>query len=112
MSNNTAATAGVATVNSVTTAPTYLELISRDEKTVQKENLKIKAQEAALNVSRDVLALNTEITLKRSSLETAQRAVPYSVAAEYKIAKELKELEERLAFANQIKETRFTDAAI
>jgi len=36
--------------------PTYLELISKDEKTVQKENLKIKAQEAALSVAREILS--------------------------------------------------------
>ena len=42
--------------------PTYLELISKDEKTVQKENLKITAQEAALNVSREILALSSEET--------------------------------------------------
>ena len=36
--------------NPTVAQPTYLQLISKDEKTVQKENLKIKAQEAALNV--------------------------------------------------------------
>ena len=97
---------------SETRVPTYLELISKDEKTVQKENLKIKAQEAALNVSRDILALNAEINLRKSALEAAQRAIPYSVSAEYKLAKELKEYEARLEFAMEIKDSRFTDASI
>ena len=92
--------------------PTYLELISKDEKTVQKENLKIKAQEAALNVARDILALNAEVSLRKSALEIAQRAIPYSVSTEYKIAKELKEYEARLKFAMEIKDSRFTDASI
>lgn len=98
--------------NSTVAQPTYLQLISKDEKTVQKENLKIKAQEAALNVSRDILALNSEIAVKKSQVENAQRAIPYSVAAEYKLSKELVELEARLAFANSVKDSRFTDATI
>ena len=98
--------------NSTVAQPTYLQLISKDEKTVQKENLKIKAQEAALNVSRDILALNSEIAVKKSQVENAQRAIPYSVAAEYKLSKELVELEARLEFANSVKDSRFTDATI
>lgn len=34
---------------------TYLELISQDEKTILKEDLKLKAQEANLEISREVL---------------------------------------------------------
>ena len=98
--------------NPTVAQPTYLELISKDEKTVQKENLKIKAQEAALNVARDILSLNAEIGLRKSALEAAQRAIPYSVAAEYKLSKELAEFEARLAFANSVKDSRFTDATI
>ena len=92
--------------------PTYLELISKDEKTVQKENLKIKAQEAALNVSREILALSSEETALKSEVEKAKRAIPYSVATEYKAAKKLEEVQARLAFANEIKENRFSDATI
>ncbi len=92
--------------------PTYLELISKDEKTVQKENLKIKAQEAALNVAREILSLNAEISLANSEVEKAQRAIPYSVAIEYKAVKKLEELTVRLEFATGIKDSRFTDATI
>ena len=92
--------------------PTYLELISKDEKTVQKENLKIKAQEAALSVARDILSLNAEISLANSEVEKAQRAIPYSVATEYKAVKKLEELTVRLEFATGIKDSRFTDATI
>ena len=92
--------------------PTYLELISKDEKTVQKENLKIKAQEAALSVARDILSLNAEISLANSEVDKAQRAIPYSVAAEYKAVNKLEELTARLKFATAIKDSRFTDATI
>ena len=92
--------------------PTYLELISKDEKTVQKENLKIKAQEAALSVARDILSLNAEISLANSEVDKAQRAIPYSVAAEYKAVNKLEELTARLEFATAIKDSRFTDATI
>ena len=97
---------------SETRVPTYLELISKDEKTVQKENLKIKAQEAALSVARDILSLNAEISLANSEVDKAQRAIPYSVAAEYKAVNKLEELTARLEFATAIKDSRFTDATI
>ena len=92
--------------------PTYLELISKDEKIVQKENLKIKAQEAALSVARDILSLNAEISLANSEVDKAQRAIPYSVATEYKAVNKLEELTARLEFATAIKDSRFTDATI
>lgn len=95
-----------------TTSPTYLELISRDEKTVKQENLKIKAQEAALAVAKEILVLNQEITTTKGALDKAQRAVPYSVITEYKVSKDLEILEARLAFVENIKSTRFTDATI
>ena len=98
--------------NSTVAQPTYLQLISKDEKTVQKENLKIKAQEAALSVARDILSLNAEISLANSEVDKAQRAIPYSVAAEYKAVNKLEELTARLEFATAIKDSRFTDATI
>ena len=94
------------------TKPTYLELISKDEKEVKRENLKIKAQEAALAVARETLTLNTEISVKKGLLERAQRAIPYNVKAEYVIAKELEQLEEALAFVQAVKAERFTDAVL
>lgn len=97
---------------SETRVPTYLELISKDEKTVQKENLKITAQEAALNVSREILALSSEETTLKAEVEKAKRAIPYLVSAEYKSAQRLAEVQARLAFVNEIKDNRFSDATI
>ena len=82
------------------------------KKTVQKENLKIKAQEAALSVARDILSLNAEISLANSEVDKAQRAISYSVATEYKAVKKLEELTVILEFATGIKDSRFTDATI
>ena len=96
----------------VETKPTYIEIISKDEKEVKRENLKIKAQEAALAVARETLTLNTEISVKKGLLERAQRAIPYNVKAEYVIAKELEQLEEALAFVQAVKAERFTDAVL
>ena len=95
-----------------TTAPTYLELISRDEKVVQKENLKITAQEAALVVSKEVLALRSEEAVLKSELEKVKRSVPYSLSAEWNVAQKLVKVQERLVFANEIKDSRFSDATI
>ena len=95
-----------------TTTPTYLELISRDEKVVQKENLKITAQEAALVVSKEVLALRSEEAVLKSELEKVKRSVPYSLSAEWNVAQKLAKVQERLVFANSIKDTRFSDATI
>ena len=95
-----------------TVAPTYLELISRDEKVVQKENLKITAQEAALVVSKEVLALRSEEAVLKGELEKVKRSVPYSLSAEWNVAQKLVKVQERLVFANDIKDTRFSDATI
>ena len=95
-----------------TTAVTYLQLISKDEKQVQKENLVIKAQEAALTVAREILALNSAISVKKGQIESAQRAIPYNVVAEYRLTKELEELQAGLSFAQGVKDSRFTDATI
>lgn len=100
------------TATTQTTAPTYLELISRDEKVVQKENLKITAQEAALVVSKEVLALRSEEAVLRGELEKVKRSVPYSLSAEWNVAQRLVKVQERLVFANNIKDTRFSDATI
>ena len=110
MSSNNNNNATATTAN--TTTPTYLELISRDEKVVQKENLKITAQEAALVVSKEVLALRSEEAVLKSELEKVKRSVPYSLSAEWNVAQKLVKVQGRLVFANSIKDTRFSDATI
>lgn len=94
------------------TEKTYLDLISVDEKTVQKDSLKIVAQEAALELNKQILTLSTEISKKKTELEKLKRQVPYSIIAEYNTTKQLEKLEEQLEFAKTIREVRFNDAAI
>lgn len=98
---------------SVTTAnPTYLQLISKDEKTVAKEGLQIKAQEASIEVQREIMNLNSQIAQKNAQILAAQRQVPYNVKTEYKLEVELSKLEEALSFTQTIKKERFSDVSI
>lgn len=102
----------MATANTNTAQPTYLQLISKDEKVIAKEGLAIKAQEASIEVQRDIMDLNAQIASKKSQLVAAQRQIPYSVKREFKLEVELMKLEEALDFATSIKKTRFSDVTI
>lgn len=93
-------------------APTYLELISKDEKAVKKEGLSIVAQESGLEVTRAIFAVKSEIAKTSQLLTTSQRQVPYSVNTEFNLAKKLSELQTKLNFFQEIKAVRFRDAQI
>lgn len=94
------------------TKPTYLQLISQDEKTVQKESLKLKAQEAGLELNRQIFNLTVKVSQKEAEIAKLQRQIPYSVAAEYVATKELEEFKVQLKFAQTVKEERFADVSI
>lgn len=96
----------------VVAKPTYLELISQDEKAVKVEALKIEAQRASIGVQTVVLELNGKISLAKIALSAAQKRVPYSVQAEYDAAQDLERLEAKLEFAKTIKDERFSDVTI
>ena len=98
--------------NTTVAKPTYLELISKDEKTVKVEALKIEAQRASIGVQTVVLELNGKISLAKIALSAAQKRVPYSVQAEYDAAQDLERLEAKLEFAKTIKDERFSDVTI
>lgn len=91
---------------------TYLQLISQDEKKQQKEELAIKAQEASIEVQREIMNLNAQIAAKNSALKSVQRQIPYNVKQEYRLTEELVKLEEALKFIKKIKEERFSDISI
>lgn len=91
---------------------TYLQLISKDEKKVQKEALAIKAQEASIEVQREIMNLNAQIAQKRQAIAAAQRQIPYDVKSEFKLTSDLARLEEALSFTQAIKGERFTDVSI
>jgi len=92
--------------------PTYLELISQDEKEVKIEGLKIEAQRASIGVQTVVLELNGKISLAKIALSAAQKRVPYSVQAEFDAVQALESLESKLEFAKTIKDERFSDVTI
>jgi len=96
----------------VVAKPTYLELISQDEKAVKIEALKIEAQRASIAVQTVVLELNGKISLAKIALSATQKRVPYSVQAEFEAVQALEVLEARLAFAKEIKDERFSDVTI
>ena len=107
--NRTQATEETTTVTNPTT---YLQLISQDEKAVKIEGLHIKAQEASLEVSREIMNLKSSIAKKSTEVAALKRQIPYDVRAEYKASNELSELTNRLEFALAIKAERFADATI
>lgn len=96
----------------VAVAKTYLELISQDEKQVQKENLKIKAQESLLELNKKKLEVKKNITVLKNAVEKSKRAVPYNVEEEFKFVKDLEKLEDLLEFIEEVIAERFTDAII
>ncbi len=91
---------------------TYLQLISQDEKTQKTEALQIRAQEASLDVQREIMNLNAQIASKKNDLFGVQRQFPYNVKNEYKVCADIDKLEEALAFAQEIKKVRFSDVSI
>jgi hypothetical protein len=92
--------------------PTYFQLISQDDKTVQKESLKLKAQEAGLELNRQIFNLTVKVSQKEAEITKLQRQIPYSVATEYVATAELTNYKEQLEFAKTVKEERFADASI
>lgn len=94
------------------TLPTYLQLISKDEKEVKLEGLQIKAQESSIEIQREIMSLNSEIAKTRSMITKAQRMIPYSVKAEYLLVEKLGGAIRKLEFAKAIKQQRFSDVSI
>lgn len=92
--------------------PTYFQLISQDEKTIKSEQLKIDAQKASIAVQTEIMKLNQQIAIANNELNRVQRAIPYSLTAEYKAQEDIEILQERLEFAKEIMETRFSDVTI
>lgn len=89
---------------------TYLKRISQDDKTVKKENLKLTAQEASLEISREILATNSNISKLKIALDKANRQIPFDVNQIYKVTNAITAQEEKLAFITKIKEEDFSDA--
>jgi hypothetical protein len=95
-----------------TTSTSYFALISQDEKATKAEALKLKAQESGLALNQEIFNLTVDISKKNTEIAALQRAIPYSVGAEYRATNELAELNKRLTFANTVKTERFADSQI
>lgn len=101
-----------ATETTVVAPVTYLELISQDEKAVKREGLAIRAQEASIEVQKEIMNLNSAIAKAKNVLVAAKRQVPYNVNSEYLATNSLTELEAKLKFVKAIKTVRFSDVTI
>jgi hypothetical protein len=86
---------------------TYLELISKDAKDVQKENLEFQAQDAKLAVDSAVLETKKALSNAKRDLLSAQVAIPYNLNNEIQALTRITNLEEGLAIAQQIQAVRF-----
>lgn len=91
---------------------TYLQLISKDEKEVKVESLKIKAQEASIEVQREIMNLNSQLAKSKSALTAVKRSVPYDVKKELMVVETIESLEAKLAYVQKVKEERFSDVSI
>ena len=98
--------------NATVTAPTYLQLISVDKEKKNTEARLSDAQDANLGTQTAILKLNKDISTAKKRVAAAQRAVPYSVAVEFKATALLAELVEQLTFTKEVAATRFTDAEV
>ena len=93
--------------NSIIGTATYLELISQDAKKTQTEQLGFTAKEAQHTVSVAVLETEKAIFQAKKNLADAQKAQPYNLQTEIDLITKIGGLEEGLAIAKDIQETRF-----
>lgn len=91
---------------------TYLEMISQDEKSQKSAENKIQAQQQALTLDKAIFDLGVELNRAKVALETSKKAKTYSVFTEFTLVKTIKDLEEQLSFARNIKKERFFDAEV
>lgn len=101
-----------ASTDSIKKEPTYLELISRDEKEVKQSNTRLIAQRAALATSEAFLKVQGDLSQAQRDYEESKAAQPYCVEAEYKAFVKVTKLASKVQYINQILGSRFTDANI
>lgn len=98
--------------DSIKKEPTYLELISRDEKEVKQSNTRLIAQRAALATSEAFLKVQGDLSQAQRDYENSKAAQPYCVEAEYKAFVKVTKLASKVQYINEVLTTRFTDANI
>lgn len=91
---------------------TYLKRISQDEKSVAKEGLGIRAQEALLEVSKAGMRVKADIATLNRALTKANRQIPYNVKEVFNISQQIEKAEALQAFIKSTKETDFSDVTV
>ena len=91
---------------------TYLQIISKDEKETQKENLMGYAQKAKLGLDTDILAIKESIANLKSKITVAKSSFPFKIEVVYGLTMQLEEAEAFLAFAKEAQTTYFRDITI
>ena len=86
---------------------TYLQMISKSQKEIEKEELELKVQETKSALEIDIATTKRDLSKARKKLNEARASLNYSAHEELKILNEVKALEEGLAFAQNVLETRF-----
>jgi len=86
---------------------TYLDLISKDAKKKDNEQLNFDAQEAKHTVDVSVLETKRAIFKAKKDLANAQCAKPYDLQVEINLLNRIESLESGLVLAEQIQSTRF-----
>ena len=85
----------------------YRELISRSEKDLLEEELDLKVQESKSQLEIDIATTRRDLSLAKRKLADAQSRVPYDVQVEINASKEVKALEEGIAFAEKVLAERY-----
>ena len=85
----------------------YRELISRSEKDLLEEELDLKVQEPKSQLEIDIATKRRDLSLAKRKLADAQARVPYDVQLEIDAAKNVKALEECIAFAEAVLAERY-----
>lgn len=86
----------------------YLELISRDEKEVEKSNLSTKASLAKNSAERILIELEGEIKEAELRLEEAKANIPFSLRDVIERTHEVEILERELETAEDVYDELFT----
>ena len=96
--------------NNTTTANAslkYRTMISKSQEEIKSEDLELTVQQAKSQLEIDIATTKRDLSVSKRKLAETQSRIPYSIQYEINAAKEVKALEEGLAFAEAILAERF-----
>lgn len=85
----------------------YADLINKSQSQLQSEELDLKVQEAKSNLEVTIATTNRDLAVAKRALDATKCAVPYNVQSELNANNAVVELENGLAFAQQVLAERF-----